>query len=153
MAKSLKFLGAGRCRRRRRNALALSGVEGFGLIQEYCTMSIFIYIFNRLFYRFLEFFRHWYLNSFRVFGRFIVFLFGKLERRFALRVTLKHFFEPLYQDRSLIGYILGFIFRTGRLIFGGVIYLILLAMAVFIYSIWLAIPIFIIFKIVSALIK
>lgn len=110
-------------------------------------MSIFIYLFNRLSYRFLGFFRHWYLDSSRVYGRFIFSFLERQEKKLALKITLKHFFEPLYQDRSFIGYILGFLFRLGRLIFGGVIFLILLMAALFFYFIWLAIPVYVILKI------
>jgi len=112
-------------------------------------MSIFIYLFDRFFYRLLEFFRHWYFNSFRIYTHFIISLFEKLDRRLALKITLKHLFNPLYQDRTLIGYILGFFFRTIRLISGGFIYLILLALAIFFYLVWLAIPPYIIFKILN----
>ncbi|MDP3015191.1 MAG: hypothetical protein Q8N28_02140 [bacterium] len=112
-------------------------------------MSIFIYLFNRLSYRFLGFFRHWYLDGSRAYGRFIFSFLEKQEKKLAFKITLKHFFEPLYQDRSFIGYVLGFLFRSGRLIFGGVVFLILSITALFFYFAWLAIPVFIIFKIVS----
>jgi hypothetical protein len=69
----------------------------------------------------------------------------------AFKITLKHLFEPLYQDRSFIGYVLGFIFRSGRLIAGALFYFILLAFAAAVYLIWLAVPVFIIFKIATAL--
>lgn len=114
-------------------------------------MPIFIYLFNRLSHRFLEFFQHWYLNSFRVYGHFVISVLEKLDRRFALKITLRHLFIPLYQDRSLIGYVLGFFFRFGRLILGSFVYLILLAIAAFFYFVWLAIPVFIIFKIISSI--
>jgi hypothetical protein len=112
------------------------------------TMTIFPYLISRFFYRLAEFFRHWYISSFRIFSHYVISILEKLDRRFALKITLKHLFQPLYQDRTLIGYILGFFFRSGRLILGGIVYLGVLAIAVFCYFIWLAIPLYIILRVI-----
>lgn len=115
-------------------------------------MSIFIYFLNCVFCRFLEFFQHWYADSFRFYSHFVISLLEKLDRKFAFRITLKYIFKPLYQDRSFIGYILGFIFRSGRLILSGFIYLILLTMAIILFFGWSIFPFYIIYKIVKNLI-
>lgn len=114
-------------------------------------MPIFTYLLNRFFYRFLGFFRRWYLDGSRAYGRFAFSFLEKQEKKLALKITLEHFFEPLYQDRSFIGYILGFFFRSGRLIFGGAAFLILSITAAFFYFVWLAIPIYVIFQILNNL--
>ena len=62
------------------------------------------------------------------------------DQTFAIRITLRHFFEPLYKDYSIIGRILGVIFRTGRVIVGGVVYLLITIMFAVVYLVWLAIP-------------
>ncbi len=110
-------------------------------------MTAFVYLFNRFFYRIADFFRHWYFGSFRLYSHFIISLLEKLDRRLAFKITLRHLFQPLYQDRTMIGYILGFFFRAGRLIVGGIIYIFVLLLAIFFYLIWLAIPIYIMYRI------
>ena len=105
-----------------------------------------VYLVNRFFYRVYEFLRHWYRDGFLWFTRHTVNLLEGLDRFFALRVTFRDWFKPLYQDYSAIGYILGFIFRTGRLFFGGLFYLIIAAVSLLLYLIWAAIPIYILYK-------
>lgn len=112
-------------------------------------MTAFIYIVNRIFYRFVDFWRHWYVGSFKIAGHILLSLLEKIDKRIALKITLKNFFQPLYQDRSFIGYCLGFIFRTIRLFFGGVSYLFIIILGLSIYLFWLAIPLLIIFEIIK----
>jgi hypothetical protein len=110
-------------------------------------MRFIPYLFTRFSYRLLEFLRHWYIDTFKIYSHFIISLLEKFDRRFAFRITLRNLFRPLYQDRTLIGYVLGFIFRIWRLFIGGFIYLIILAAAIIFYLAWLGIPVYIIFKI------
>ena len=114
-------------------------------------MTVFIYIINRFFYRFVEFWRHWYVGGFKIGSHIFLSLLEKLDRKVALRITLKNFFHPLYQDRSFIGYFLGIIFRSIRLFFGGIFYLFMAIIAVAIYLFWFAVPLLIIFEIVKGL--
>ncbi|MBI4993837.1 hypothetical protein HZC33_02700 [Candidatus Wolfebacteria bacterium] len=108
---------------------------------------IIIYLLKRFVFRVKEFLRHWYINSFFVWSHFIISIFEKLDKAFALKITWRHFFEPLYQDRTFLGYFLGFIFRSGRLILGILVYLPLFFLAVLSYLIWLIIPFYIIYQI------
>ncbi|MFH1347035.1 MAG: hypothetical protein ABIH10_02185 [Spirochaetota bacterium] len=114
-------------------------------------MTALIYIINRFFYRFVEFWRHWYVGSFKIASHIFLSLLEKLDKRVALKITFKNFFQPLYQDRSFIGYFLGIIFRSFRLFFGGIFYLFLGFLAIIIYLFWLAIPVLIIFEIIKGL--
>lgn len=108
---------------------------------------LLIYLLNRLIFRAKEFLRHWYIKSFFVYVHFIVSQLEKIDRFLAFKITLRHLFQPLYQDHSIIGYILGFIFRSIRLCMGAIIYLTIFTVAVAIYIVWLAIPILIIYQI------
>ena len=67
-------------------------------------------------------------------------LFGILDRSLALRVTLHHMFEPLYQDRSVVGYVLGFMFRSIRVIIAFLIYWAIAFIFVIAYIIWAPVP-------------
>lgn len=73
-------------------------------------------------------------------------LLEALDRFFALRITFRYWLKPLYQDYSVIGYILGFILRTGRLLLGGIVYLLFIAIALLLYIIWAAIPFYIVYR-------
>ncbi len=114
-------------------------------------MIFAIYLFNRFFYRIFEFLEHWYPGSFKIAGHFFISFLEKLDRTFAFKITLRNIFQPLYSDRSFIGYILGFFFRSWRLIIGGILYLAIGALAIAIYLVWLAVPVFIIFEILQNL--
>ena len=67
------------------------------------------------------------------------------DQSFAVAITLRHFFEPLYKDYSVIGRILGIVFRAGRVAIGGVFYLLIALVFAVIYLIWIAIPAVILF--------
>jgi len=75
-----------------------------------------------------------------------------LDRRLAFKTTLKYIFHPLYQDRSFIGYVLGFFFRIARLIVGAAVYAVIIAVSVALYLLWAAAPLCAIFKIISGFI-
>jgi len=107
------------------------------------------YLAVRLFYRLLDFFHHWYVDGSRNFTHYFINFLEGLDRWIAFRITLKHFFQPLYKDYTLIGRILGVIFRSGRLTIGLVIYTFVSVLFLAIYLIWLAIPPSIIFYAIS----
>ena len=71
------------------------------------------------------------------------------DRFFALKITIRHWLQPLYQDRTIIGYILGPIFRTGRIIVATSVYLLVAALATLLYFIWLIIPPYVVYKILT----
>jgi hypothetical protein len=109
-----------------------------------------VYLLNRLFFRVSDFFHHWYVDGSRsILHRFVSF-FETLDRSFALRITLRYFWKPLYGDYSIVGHIFGFFFRLGRLVIGGVVYLLCAAVMLTIYLAWLVLPFAILFSIYRA---
>lgn len=106
-----------------------------------------VYLFNRFLERIWEFFRHWHIKSFFFYSHIVVSFLERLDGFFAFKITLRHLFKPLYGDYSVLGYILGFIFRIGRLIAGGLVYSAIIAAAAVLYLIWLTTPIYIIYRI------
>ena len=105
-----------------------------------------VYIVNRFFHRLLEFFHHWYIDGSRNLGHRFLNFFEQLDQTFALKVTLKYFFHPLYGDYSIVGRILGFVFRSGRIALALVVYGILIPIFGAVYLLWLALPILIFFN-------
>ena len=79
-----------------------------------------VYLAHRLLYRFLDFFHHWYVDGSRAFGRRFMTTLTTADRSLAVAITLRHFWEPLYKDYSIIGRILGIVFRSVRVVIGGV---------------------------------
>lgn len=106
-----------------------------------------IYLLNRFFYRIFDFFHHWYADGSRFFGRKFMGALRELDKTFAVRVTFAHFFEPLYKDYTVIGRILGAIFRTLRVCIGLAVYLLVVIIAAILYVIWLAIPAYVVWRI------
>jgi tryptophan-rich sensory protein len=108
-----------------------------------------IYLLNRFFYRLYDFFHHWYVDGSRWFGRRAMAAFTKLDRTFAVKVTLEHLFEPLYKDYTVMGRILGAIFRTLRVLVGFVVYAIVAVAILSVYIAWLAIPAYVVWRIIK----
>lgn len=99
-----------------------------------------LYLLNRFAFRISDFFHHWYVDGSRAFGHRTMEIFRSLDRIFALRITIYYFWKPLYGDYSVIGRILGVIFRAFRALIATVLYAILATIAIALYILWLAIP-------------
>src|SRR6185436_3340892 len=102
-----------------------------------------IYLVRRFFYRFFDFFTHWYVDGSRAFGRTFIETLANIDQIIALKITLRYFFQPLYKDYTIMGRILGVIFRTLRILLGIIIYPIIIAAVLAVYLVWVAIPVLI----------
>jgi hypothetical protein len=109
------------------------------------------YLVKRFAHRAFEFLKDWYIESFRFVGNKTNSILRLFDRVLALVVTLRHFGEPLYQDRTVIGYILGFIFRSIRIAIALVVYTVVILIVCILYLIWLLIPIYIVYMVVWTL--
>ncbi|MEK7521140.1 MAG: hypothetical protein AAB560_03645 [Patescibacteria group bacterium] len=107
-----------------------------------------VYLGYRFLYRVAEFFHRWYVRGFFVYGRAVLNVLLSLDKTLALRITLRHFGEPLYRDYTVLGYILGFVLRGLRIAVALAIYPVVLAFAGALFLVWMAIPVFIIYKII-----
>lgn len=96
--------------------------------------------------RLIQFLKHWYVDGFLYFWRKIFGILEGLDRSLAIKITARHWLKPLYQDRTIVGYILGFIFRTGRIVLGSIIYSIIFVIGIGIYLAWALVPAVLIFK-------
>lgn len=93
------------------------------------------------------FFRNWYFNTSKKFWTGTLNQFYDFEKTLALRINLHYWLVPLYQDYSIVGYLIGVPFRTFRIFLALIFYLIYFSIALIIWLIWVSIPILIIFKI------
>lgn len=91
--------------------------------------------------------KHWYFDSLLfLYGRLLGIL-RKLERKFAIKINIHFIFQPLYQERSIMGYVLGFLFRSLRITVGVLLYFLIIILFAMIYFMWFFIPIFVLLKI------
>ncbi len=98
-----------------------------------------------------DFLYHWYVGSFRNVSHFMLNIYESLDKTFALRINLKSLFKPMYQDRSIIGYVIGFFFRGFKILAASVIYLLLFFASVFLYFLWVIAPAVIIYEAIRSL--
>jgi len=96
-----------------------------------------------------RFMRHWYVDSFLGTSHFMLDVFERLDRTFALKINARNLFKPLYQDATAVGYILGFLLRSLRVIIGSAVYFFVFLLSVVIYLAWLAVPLLIVWNIVK----
>ncbi len=109
-----------------------------------------VYLIRRFFHRIFEFLRHWYVKSFKIYSNFVLDRLERIDRVLAWRINLHYLFQPLYRDYSVLGYILGFILRFLRLIITGLVYLIIFGLFILAYLVWLLIPVFVVWRILTS---
>ena len=99
------------------------------------------FLVERFFYRIVEFLRHWYVRSARIFWAAMADVLLRLDYIFAIKVTAKNIFRPLYGDYSAMGYVLGFLFRLGRVITASFVYMAVFVAGAGLYAVWALVPI------------
>ena len=98
------------------------------------------YLFSRFFFRMADFFHHWYVDGSRYFAHAFVSFLERLDGFFGVRINWKYLFQPLYRDYTIIGRVMGFFFRSARIILGLAAYLLAGAVFLAVYVVWLALP-------------
>ena len=109
---------------------------------------VFSYIIQRFFVRILEFLYRWYVVSGKSIANSAIRKLKSFERTFALKITIRNFFKPLYGDESFIGRIFGIFFRTVRIFTALLFYLFFISVVIVVYLVWMLLPIYIISKII-----
>src|SRR3989344_697158 len=87
-----------------------------------------IYLVTRLFTVIGRALGHWYGDGFVAIIAWLVNTLEKFDQRLALRVTVRYFFKPLYQDYTAVGYVFGFIFRSIRILLAILIYAVVIGL-------------------------
>lgn len=109
------------------------------------------YILSRFLANITEFLNKWYVRSFLNMTEYMFGLFEEMDKAFALKINLRNLFKPLYQDRNIISYILGFFFRGSRSLLAIIVYAAVFGITVALYLAWLSVPIFFIYKSISGI--
>lgn len=108
-----------------------------------------IYIAERFYRSVADFIAHWYVGGFRYFFKHAMAVLKGLDRTFAVRVNIRNIFEPLYQDRSFLGHVFGFLMRSTKIVIGSFVYLLIMTVTFTFYILWaLSLPYIVLFKII-----
>ncbi len=110
-------------------------------------MAIWYFV-RSLAFSIVFFLKHWYLDGFFAVVRYVGSLLHALEKNLALKINLYFIFEPLYQERNIYGYVIGFVYRSMKLFFGGLLYAVIVLCGVAAYVLWALIPLYSIYRIV-----
>lgn len=78
-------------------------------------------------------------------------IFSMVSETFAIRIMLQHITEPLYQDFTRSGRVIGFLIRSGRIVIGAIVELVVILILGFLIILWLLLPAIIILKILYIL--
>lgn len=110
-----------------------------------------IFYFVRLFFvRIGDFLRHWYISSFYLLADWTIKFLEWLDRSLALKVTARYWLHPLYQERNILGYLIGFVVRTIRIVFAVIVYSFVIVFAAVVYLAWAAVPLWLVYKTLEA---
>ncbi len=109
-------------------------------------LALPIYLLWQIYYGITNFLEDWYIDGFRWWLGHLFGFLEALDKGFALKVTLRHFTEPLYGDRTIVGFFLGLIWRTLRIIIASVVYLLILSVAGLLFFLWVALPPLLLYK-------
>lgn len=104
-----------------------------------------VYLVRQFAVRIADFLRHWYVGGFLRAMHWTLLFLERLDRTLALRVTLRYFFRPLYQDYTFVGYAFGFIFRVFRALVAFIIYAAVIVFAVALYLAWAFAPAYVLY--------
>ena len=100
----------------------------------------FVYLAYRFTYQIISFFRHWYVDGALALVRVFLESLESMDRSFAVAITVRHFWAPLYGDYSIVGRILGGVFRSFRIFIGGIVYVGWTIFFAAVMLFWFAIP-------------
>lgn len=107
------------------------------------------YLAHQAIYRLQQFFVHWYGHGYFIIGGLTINALERLDRIFALKITWRYFGQPLFKDYTYMGYFLGFIFRSARILISVIVYALVVAVFAAIYILWSLIPPLLILKIIN----
>jgi len=117
---------------------------------EVMQTNLFVYLFFGGIGAIERFLSHWYILVFYSYWNNVARFMAILDRYFSFKVTLLNLFNPLYQDYTFLGYMLGIFFRVIRLMVGGVVYVVVLSIVFALYLVWVSIPLILVIKVFVA---
>lgn len=95
----------------------------------------------------------WYSLGALQTGKTLLDFLKNKERSLALFIWVKNIFTPMYGQDDLAGSLISFFVRVFQIIFRGALMIFWLAVALFLFIAWLALPILIVYEIFFQTIK
>lgn len=86
----------------------------------------------------------WYFVDSRGFWNGVLGFIKFMDRDFGVVANAYNWTSPLYGDYSYVGRAIGPLFRTFRILIGGLVYIAIILFAIFLYSLWLALPLLVV---------
>ncbi|MEN9341924.1 MAG: hypothetical protein RIQ54_180 [Candidatus Parcubacteria bacterium] len=111
------------------------------------------FIIYRGFVRVGLFFKHWYINGSYQFISFFHQVISGMEQMFAVRSMILFITQPIYGDYTVIGHIVGPIFRLIRIMVGISMYILFTLAWGAVFIMWLAIPLVLIISMFYGIIR
>ncbi len=100
---------------------------------------------------FKGFFIFWYYQGLLWFWRKAIEIISNFEATFAVRLMFKHITEPIFQDYTRAGRLLGILIRLLRIVVGLLFYLAIIIIFSIMAIIWVLLPIFAVWQIFKGL--
>jgi hypothetical protein len=110
-------------------------------------MAIWYFV-QSLVFLVVSFFKHWYVDGFFYVVRAIAAMLRALEKKWALKNNAYFMFEPLYQEKNIYGYIFGFVYRSLKVFFGGMVYVVIVTCGLSLYIVWALIPLYSMYRLI-----
>ncbi|MDD5760475.1 MAG: hypothetical protein PHF45_00200 [Candidatus Pacebacteria bacterium] len=104
------------------------------------------YFFQKLGFYILDFVKTYFIGGHRLLLKTYQNLFTKLEHKVGLIINIRYFLIPLWQEYSLPAYLLSIPYRIIKIIFGGIVLILLTLAFGAVYVCWLCLPFYLIFK-------
>lgn len=107
------------------------------------------YFFQKVSFYIVDFIKTYFRDGYYFLLKTYQNLFAKLEHKVGLIVNIRYFLIPLWQEYSLPAYLLSIPYRIIRIVFGGIVLILLTLAFGIIYLCWVCLPLYLILKTIS----
>jgi hypothetical protein len=105
---------------------------------------LFSYLVSEVFRRPLVFLKRWYVDASKRFWARVIEESASIDRIFAIKIMFRTLTQPLYGDYTIIGRIIGPIFRLSRIVLALPVFAAYFSAALTIWIIWITLPLYLV---------
>jgi hypothetical protein len=109
---------------------------------------LFSYLISRAGQRPVIFLRRWYVDATEKYWSFVAERAAMIDRIFAVKIMLQTLGQPLYGDYSIIGRILGPMFRLGRVLLTLPVFIVYFGVALVLWLWWILVLPYLVYRII-----
>jgi cellulose synthase/poly-beta-1,6-N-acetylglucosamine synthase-like glycosyltransferase len=103
-----------------------------------------IYLLKNAVHRFLDFFRHWYIDTPQRWHNFFILVIRRFDRVLVLKPAFVHLSYFIRGGPATISSAQGVFLVVGRVIFAAVLYLLVAIIFLLVFIAWISTPIFVV---------